>query len=209
MRKVHDDLNEKFSCSSNINEESSQFEEQTPSSTSNLIEKDEKKVSSSSNSSMDSMNINSLSYIQTKQRRIDHRRNKSEPLIRSNLDDEQENLSTRNCQTILESSSTSTTSNDSSLSHSSTHYHKKSSNDQIHSPSNHFKDKSSNSSSATKKKKSWYNVSISLRMIDSDKYSSFFAPVSKLFHSKKKKKRRRARERPSKERTKKRKTKCH
>lgn len=98
------------------------------------------------NKSDDEINVNCLSYIQTKHRRIDHRRNKSEPLIRSNLDEEEEQIN-------LQSSSTSTTSNESALSHSSSQYQTNSS---IKSPLNQHKPKSS---STTKKKKSWLYVS--------------------------------------------------
>ncbi|UJR38576.1 hypothetical protein I4U23_031242 [Adineta vaga] len=54
------------------------------------------------NESSDEVNLSSLLYLQSKQRQINHRRNKSEPVIIGNLDE----LSTK---TILESSSTSTT----------------------------------------------------------------------------------------------------
>ena len=114
---------------------------------------DESSQEQKNNKSDDEMNVNCLSYIQTKQRRIDHRRNKSEPLIRSNLDEDEqdENLSLIN----LQSSSTSTTSNESALSHSSS---QNQTNSSIKSPSNQLKQKSS---STTKKKKSWLSVSYS------------------------------------------------
>lgn len=99
------------------------------------------------------INVNCLSYLQTKQRRIDHRRNKSEPLIRANSDEHDEN----NSLTNLQSSSTSTTSNESAISHSSSQY------PNVKSPTQKLK-------SSTKKKKSWLYVS-----------EHFFASVNRFF----------------------------
>ncbi len=113
------------------------------------------------NESTDKVNLSSLSFLQTKQRRIDHRRNKSEPVIRASLED----LPSLNVNpiAILESSSTSTTSNESAISSNASFDNKrKSSKIKNISPSTILKqtqDKSS-SSSSTKKKKSWYNVSV-------------------------------------------------
>lgn len=67
------------------------------------------------NESTDKVNLSSLSFFQTKQRRIDHRRNKSEPVIRSSLEDLSSSLNSNNTNQIFESSSTSTTSNDSNI----------------------------------------------------------------------------------------------
>lgn len=115
------------------------------------------------NESTDKVNLSSLLFLQTKQRRIDHRRNKSEPVIRASLED----LSLLNSQVnpILESSSTSTTSNESAISsNTSSEKKRKSSKIKNNSPlinDKQIQDKSSSiSSSATKKKKPWYNVSL-------------------------------------------------
>ncbi|CAF0935310.1 unnamed protein product [Rotaria sordida] len=122
------------------------------------------------NESTDKVNLSSLSYLQTKHRKIDHRRNKSEPVINANLVD----LSSINSYprtTILESSSTSTTSNESAITNNSSYEKKRKSSKKVNSPSINMKkrnennissptqEKSSSSSSATKKKKPWYNVS--------------------------------------------------
>jgi hypothetical protein len=112
------------------------------------------------NESKDKVNLSSLSFLQTKQRRIDHRRNKSEPLIRASLED----LSSINSieRTILESSSTSTTSNESAMSSNASYdIKRKSSKIQSSSSSRILKQTQikSSSSSTTKKKKPWYNVS--------------------------------------------------
>ncbi|CAF3616853.1 unnamed protein product [Rotaria sp. Silwood1] len=119
------------------------------------------------NESTDKVNISSLSYLKTKQRKIDHRRNKSEPVINANLED----LSSINSYprtTILESSSTSTTSNESAMSNNGSFEKKRKSSKKQSSPSintnkinennnisSQTQDKSS-SSSTTKKKKPWY-----------------------------------------------------
>jgi hypothetical protein len=106
------------------------------------------------NESTDKVNLSSLSFIQTKQRRINHRRNKSEPVITASLQD-LSLISTR--KTILESSSTSTTSNESAISTNASFQNKRKYSK--NSPSIIVKQSQQKSSSTTKKKKSWYNVS--------------------------------------------------
>jgi len=108
----------------------------------------------------DKVNLSSLSFLQTKQRRIDHRRNKSEPVINANL----ESLNRNSIQ--LESSSTSTTSNESALSSNQSFEKKTKSSTKSNSPSisskqnlNGNSNQNSDKSSSTKKKKAWYNVS--------------------------------------------------
>ncbi len=119
------------------------------------------KIDSVLNESTDKVNLSSLSFLQTKQRRINHRRNKSEPVIRPNL----EELSTINSNprttiAILESSSTSTTSNESAISSNASQDNKrKSSKIKNISPLTNLKEITEKSSSS-KKKKPWYNVSI-------------------------------------------------
>ncbi len=123
------------------------------------------------NESTDEVNLSSLSFLQTKQRRINHRRNKSEPVIIANLEELSsiKSLSKR-ATTILESSSTSTTSNESAISSNASYQNKRKFSTKNLSPSNNSKqikngsssqtqEKSSSSSSTTKKKKPWYNVS--------------------------------------------------
>ncbi len=114
-------------------------------------------MSSELNESTDEVNLSSLSYLESKQRRIDHRRNKSEPVILANLED------LNSTKLILESSSTSTTSNESAISHKSSLNKKKSSKIKTNSPLINLKqiEHKSSISSSTKKKKSWYNVSFS------------------------------------------------
>jgi hypothetical protein len=114
-------------------------------------------LSSEQNDSIDDINPSSLSFLQTKQRRIDHRRNKSEPVIIATLED---------LPTTLESSSTSTTSNESAMSSNHSFDHKIKSSTKTHSSSIHSKhtiiltsSQISDKSSSTKKKKPWYNVS--------------------------------------------------
>ncbi|UJR38575.1 hypothetical protein I4U23_031241 [Adineta vaga] len=115
------------------------------------------------NESSDEVNLSSLLYLQSKQRQINHRRNKSEPVIIGNLD----KLSTK---TILESSSTSTTSNESALSGNASSGKKRKSSTKKTSPNinnnkqelltSQLQDRLSSSSSTTtttKKKKPWYN----------------------------------------------------
>ena len=112
------------------------------------------------NELIDKVNLSSLSYIQTKQRRIDHRRNKSEPLIRGNI---QDNISSINSNrlTLLESSSTSTNSNESSISFNNSFENKtKYSKTKNFSPTTNIKQIQDKPSSTNKKKKPWYNVSI-------------------------------------------------
>jgi len=123
------------------------------------------------NESTDEVNLSSLSFLQTKQRRINHRRNKSEPVIIANLEELSSIKSlTKRATTILESSSTSTTSNESAISSNASYQNKRKFSTKNLSPSNNSKqikngsssqtqDKSSSSSSTTKKKKPWYNVS--------------------------------------------------
>jgi hypothetical protein len=123
------------------------------------------------NESTDEVNLSSLSFLQTKQRRINHRRNKSEPVIIANLEElpSIKSLSKR-ATTILESSSTSTTSNESAITTNASYQNKRKFSTKNLSPSINSKqtkngsssqtqDKSSSSSSTTKKKKPWYNVS--------------------------------------------------
>ena len=110
------------------------------------------------NESTDKVNLSSLSFLQTKQRRIDHRRNKSEPVINANLED---------LNSHLESSSTSTTSNESAMSSNHSFENKRKSSVKSNSPSisskqtiNANSSQNSDKSSSTKKKKPWYNVSL-------------------------------------------------
>ncbi|CAF4104790.1 unnamed protein product [Rotaria sp. Silwood2] len=119
----------------------------------------------------DNVNLSSLSYLKTKQRKIDHRRNKSEPVINSNLEDIS-SINSYKRTTILESSSTSTTSNESAISNNEYFEKKKKSSKKSNlsstnsnkinenNTSSQIQDKFS-SSSTTKKKKPWYFVSYS------------------------------------------------
>ncbi|CAF4606001.1 unnamed protein product, partial [Rotaria sp. Silwood2] len=114
----------------------------------------------------DNVNLSSLSYLKTKQRKIDHRRNKSEPVINSNLEDIS-SINSYKRTTILESSSTSTTSNESAISNNEYFEKKKKSSKKSNlsstnsnkinenNTSSQIQDKFS-SSSTTKKKKPWY-----------------------------------------------------
>jgi hypothetical protein len=118
------------------------------------------------NESTDKVNLSSLSFLQTKQRRIDHRRNKSEPFRSLNVEDI---CSTR----VLDSSSASTTSNESPLSNNASIETKQKCSIKVNSNnispttngkqtlnnSSQIADRLSSVSSSTKKKKSWYNVS--------------------------------------------------
>jgi len=121
------------------------------------------KIDSVLNESTDKVNLSSLSFLQTKQRRINHRRNKSEPVIRPNLEELSTINSNSNPRTtiaILESSSTSTTSNESAISSNASQDNKrKSSKIKNISPLTNLKEITEKSSSS-KKKKPWYNVSI-------------------------------------------------
>ncbi len=106
------------------------------------------------NESTDKVNLSSLSFLQTKQRRIDHRRNKSEPVINATIED---------LNSHLESSSTSTTSNESAMSSNYSFENKRKSSTKSTSPSMYSKQTingNSDKSSSTKKKKPWYNVSL-------------------------------------------------
>ncbi|CAM4825655.1 unnamed protein product [Rotaria magnacalcarata] len=117
----------------------------------------------------DNVNLSSLSFLQTKQRKIDHRRNKSEPVINTNLEDLSSINSSYTRPSILESSSTSTTSNESAISSNASFEKKRKSSKKTLSPSRNLKKNMENnnspqiqdkSSSTTKKKKPWYNVSL-------------------------------------------------
>jgi hypothetical protein len=109
-------------------------------------------LSSEQNDSIDDINPSSLSFLHTKQRRIDHRRNKSEPVTSANLEDAPSTP-------ILELSLNSTTSNDSPLSNNTSNESKRKSSANAKQIT---QEKSSPSTTtATRKKKPWYNVSTS------------------------------------------------
>ncbi|CAF1579096.1 unnamed protein product [Adineta ricciae] len=116
--------------------------------------------------SADQVNLSSLTYLQTKQRQINHRRNKSEPVILGNLTELSSLTSYPNTSTkaMLESSSTSTTSNESALSANASFEKKKKSSNKKTSPiltdnKQILNQERPSTSSITKKKKPWYNVS--------------------------------------------------
>lgn len=135
------------------------------------------------NESKDSFNLTSLSFLETKQRKLDHRRNKSEPVILINLkDDSSINLYTK--KNLCESSTTSNTSNESSMNVNLSFDNKTNTVNNPNSSATNLKkiienkisyeiqqQKSSSSSSSTtstrKKKKLWYYVSdfISLEIL--------------------------------------------
>ncbi|CAF3759864.1 unnamed protein product [Rotaria sordida] len=117
-------------------------------------------LSSEQNDSIDQLNSSSLSFLQTKHRRIDHRRNKSEPIKSAST----ENISST---IALELSSTSTTSNESPLSNNAKNQNRRKSSTKINSNNissiktikSITQEKSSPSSTTTaRKKKPWYNV---------------------------------------------------
>ncbi len=119
-------------------------------------------LSSEQNDSIDQLNPSSLSFLQTKHRRIHHRRNKSEPVKSLSTED----LSST---TLLDLSLPVTTNNESPLTNNATNQTRKRSSTKLNSnnisPSIISKqivqEKSSSSSTATtRKKKPWYNVSI-------------------------------------------------
>ncbi|CAF0830486.1 unnamed protein product [Adineta steineri] len=115
------------------------------------------------NESTDKVNLSSLSFLQTKQRQINHRRNKSEPVILGNLEELSSSLIPNpTTSLLLESSSTSTTSNESAMSNNTSFENKRKSSSKNLSPSTNIKQTTNGerpSSSTTKKKKPWYNVS--------------------------------------------------
>ncbi|CAF4709657.1 unnamed protein product [Rotaria sp. Silwood1] len=108
------------------------------------------------NDSIDPLNSSSLSFLQTKQRRIDHRRNKSEPFKSASTEDIPST-------TVLELSSTS---NESPLSNNTNNQTRRKllTNDSSNNISSLktiksiTQEKSSSSSSTPRKKKPWYNV---------------------------------------------------
>ncbi|CAF2680951.1 unnamed protein product [Rotaria sp. Silwood2] len=111
------------------------------------------------NDSIDQLNSSSISLLRTKNRRIDHRRNKSEPFKSASTDDIPST-------TILELSSTSTTSNESPLSNNAKNQTRrklltKDNSNNISSLKNEksITQEKSSSSTTSRKKKPWYNVS--------------------------------------------------
>ncbi|UJR07616.1 hypothetical protein I4U23_011905 [Adineta vaga] len=92
-------------------------------------------LASEQNDSIDQLYSSSLSYLQTKQRRIDHRRNKSEPVKSPSTED---------------LSSTNVNNNDSSTNNTPSEIRKKS----------NVATTPSSLSSSSRKKKAWYNVSM-------------------------------------------------
>lgn len=88
-----------FSCENKVDSENFQLNEKT-----NVIDENFYSSSIEKDESLDELNRLSLTYFDKKQRKIDHRRNKSEPLIISNPN---------SIQITFESSSASTTSNES------------------------------------------------------------------------------------------------
>ena len=119
------------------------------------------------NESTDKVNLSSLAFLQTKQRQINHRRNKSEPLITATLEELSSINSLSTTATVLESSSTSTTSNESAMSSNASFEKKRKCSKPNISPVINTKQTNSSqtqqqrpsSSAITKKKKPWYNVS--------------------------------------------------
>ncbi|CAF1320501.1 unnamed protein product [Adineta steineri] len=114
----------------------------SPSFTSDLL--------SEQNDSIDQLNSSSLSFLQTKQRRIDHRRNKSEPIKSASTEDLASStildLSSNNESSIGKKSSVKLTPNNSSPLATSKQLT--------------LEKVSSQSSTTSRKKKPWYNVSI-------------------------------------------------
>jgi hypothetical protein len=115
-----------------------------------------------SNESIDQIHLHSLSYLQSKQRRIDHRRNKSEPLNSANLSENNDRSILFECTSISNESaiglhsSPSMEKTDSSLEKvSSTHP-----SPSISHKSNRISDKSSIiiNTNNNKKRKNWFNV---------------------------------------------------
>ncbi|CAF1348170.1 unnamed protein product [Adineta ricciae] len=119
--------------------------------------------------SADQVNLSSLKYLQTKQRQINHRRNKSEPVILGNLAELSSLTSYPNTSTkaMLESSSTSTTSNESALSANASFEKKKKSSNKKTSPiltdnKQILNQERPSTSSITKKKKPCFRNSHSI-----------------------------------------------
>ncbi|CAF4262233.1 unnamed protein product [Rotaria socialis] len=125
------------------------------------------------NDSINQLNPSSSSFLETKQRRIDHRRNKSEPFKCTSTEDIPSAIE-------LELSSASTTSNESQISNNSLNQIRRKSSTKT--DSNNIpslktvkqiaQEKSSPSAITSRKKKPWYNLNVDKKILKSDETSN-------------------------------------